>query len=170
MSVKSTSTRHADDFQEQFILKRVLFLCTGNSARSQMSEALLRVLGGNDYEVYSAGTTPGSEVNPFALKVLRQRGIDTNGLHPKKLDQFLEEDFDLVVTVCDRAKQECPVFLGAKSLDHWSLEDPAAFEGTYEEILTKFRDTRDEIESRIRDYLLQGKLYDNPLKSLHLQS
>ncbi|MFX0045634.1 MAG: arsenate reductase ArsC [Candidatus Hermodarchaeota archaeon] len=150
-------------------MKRVLFLCTGNSARSQMSEALLRLLGGSDFEVYSAGTSPSDGVNPFALKVLRQRGIDTNGLHPKNLDQFLNEDFDLVVTVCDRAKQECPVFPGAKSLDHWSLEDPAAFEGTYEETLTKFRDTRDEIERRIRGYVLQGRLYNDPLNSLHLQ-
>ena len=134
-----------------------------------MSEALLRMLGGNDYEVYSAGTTPSDGVNPFALKVLRQRGIDTKGLHPKRLDQFLDQEFDLVVTVCDRAKQECPVFPGAKSLDHWSLEDPAAFEGSYEEILTKFRDTRDEIERRIRDYLLQGRLYNDPLNSLHLK-
>jgi arsenate reductase len=168
MPVKRTSTRHVDDFQERFILKRVLFLCTGNSARSQMSEALLRILGGDDYEVYSAGTTPSDEVNPFALKVLKQRGVDTNGLYPKKLDQFLDEEFDLVVTVCDRAKQECPVFPGAKNLDHWSLEDPAAFEGTYEEILTKFRDTRDEIESRIENYLLQGRTYNDPLNSLHL--
>ena len=134
-----------------------------------MSEALLRMIGGDEYEVYSAGTNPSDGVNPFALKVLRQRGIDTNGLHPKKLDQFLDEEFDLVVTVCDRAKQECPVFPGAKGLDHWSLEDPAAFEGTYEEILTKFTETRDEIENRIRDYLLQGKLYNDPLNSLHLQ-
>jgi arsenate reductase len=169
MSVKSTSTRRADDFQERFVLKRVLFLCTGNSARSQMSEALLRMLGGSDYEVYSAGTTPSDEVNPFALKVLRQRGIDTGRLHPKKLDQFLDEEFDLVVTVCDRAKQECPVFPGARGLDHWSLEDPAAFEGTYEEVLTKFRDTRDEIENRIRDYLIQGKLYNDQLNTHHLQ-
>lgn len=168
MSVKSTSIRHTSDFQGRFILKRVLFLCTGNSARSQMSEALLRTLGGNDYEVYSAGISPSNEVNPFALEVLRQRGIDTNGLHPKRLDRFLDEEFDLVVTVCDRAKKECPVFPGAKNLDHWSLEDPASFEGTYEEILTKFIETRNEIESRIRDYLLHGRLYNDPLNSLHL--
>ncbi|MHA2377778.1 MAG: arsenate reductase ArsC [Candidatus Thorarchaeota archaeon] len=135
-------------------MKRVLFLCTGNSARSQMSEALLRMLGGDEYEVYSAGTAHSDEVNPFAIEVLRQRGVDTNGLHPKKIDRFLDEEFDLVVTVCDNAKQDCPVFPRAKRMDHWSLEDPAAFEGTYEEILTKFRDTRDDIERRIEDYLL----------------
>lgn len=145
------------------IPKRVLFICTGNSARSQMSEAILRQLGGNQYEVFSAGTHPGKEVNPFAIEVLKERGIKTDVLHPKKLDQFVGMDIDLVVTVCDNAKQECPAFPGAKRMDHWSLEDPAAFEGTYEEILITFRETRDEIEKRINEYILKEKLFDNPM-------
>ncbi|MFQ5884189.1 MAG: arsenate reductase ArsC [Thermoplasmata archaeon] len=146
----------------------MLFLCTGNSARSQMSEAMLRLLAGDDYEVYSAGTHPGSEVNPFAINVLKQREADTSSLYTKSLDRFEGEEFDLVVTVCDNAKRECPVFPGAKVTDHWALEDPAAFEGTYEEILIKFRETRDEIEHRIKDYLLRERLYNDPMGSLHL--
>jgi arsenate reductase len=135
-------------------MKRVLFLCTGNSARSQMSEALLRNLGGDQYEVYSAGTHPSSEVNPFALEVLKEIGVSVEGLYPKKVNQFSGQPFDLVVTVCDNAKQDCPFFPGAKEMDHWSLEDPAAFEGTYEEILTVFRERRDEIMKRIKSSIL----------------
>ncbi|MFQ5831534.1 MAG: arsenate reductase ArsC [Candidatus Thorarchaeota archaeon] len=146
----------------------MLFLCTGNSARSQISEALLRLLGGDDYEAYSAGTSPGSAVNPFAVNVLKQRGADTASLYTKSLDRFKGEEFDLVVTVCDSAKRECPVFPGAKVMDHWSLADPAAFAGTYEETLTKFIETRDEIEHRIRDFLMRGRLYNDPAGSLHL--
>jgi len=149
-------------------VKRVLFLCTGNSARSQISEALLRLLGGGKFEAYSAGTHPASEVNSFALEVLKERGAGIEGLFPKTMDKFAGQEFDLVVTVCDNAKQECPSFPGAKAIDHWSLEDPAAFEGTYEEILFTFRETRDEIERRIRTYILQDRLAEDPLKSLRL--
>ena len=145
-------------------MKRVLFLCTGNSARSQISEALLRMLGGDDYEVFSAGTVPSDRVNPLAIEVLEQRGVDTKGLHPKELSQFLDKEFDLVVTVCDNAKQECPVFTGAKRTDHWFLEDPAALGGTHEEKLVKFMETRVEIERRIRDYLLKGKRCNDTMK------
>ncbi|TXT56546.1 MAG: Arsenate reductase [Candidatus Thorarchaeota archaeon] len=149
-------------------LKRVLFLCTGNSARSQMAEALLREIGEEEYQVYSAGTHPASEVNPFALEVLEEKGIDTTDLQPKLLQEFEGEIFDFVITVCDNAKQECPTFPGARRVDHWSLEDPAAFQGTYSETLTIFRETRDEIERRIRDFLLQGKTMDDSISSLRL--
>ena len=149
-------------------LKRVLFLCTGNSARSQISESMLRLLGGGEFEAYSAGTQPASRVNPFTLEVLEERGASVEGLFPKTLDVFDGRPFDLVVTVCDNAKQECPVFPGAKSVDHWSLEDPAAFEGTYSEVITVFRETRDEIERRIKEFILQGKLADDPMNSLRL--
>ena len=131
-------------------MRRVLFLCTGNSARSQMAEALLRHIGGEDFEVYSAGTKPQSEVNHFAIEVLKEKGIPTEGLYPKLVNEFVNLQIDLVVTVCDVAKQTCPHFPGAKQMDHWSLEDPAAFQGTYDEILFTFRETRDEIERRIR--------------------
>jgi arsenate reductase len=149
-------------------VKRVLFLCTGNSARSQISEALLRLLGGSKFEAYSAGTHPASEVNPFALEVLKERGASIEGLYPKSIDAFAGQEFHLAVTVCDNAKQECPSFPGAEAIDHWSLEDPAAFEGTYEEVLLTFRETRDEIERRIKTYVLQNKLAEDPLKSLGL--
>ncbi len=136
-------------------MQRVLFLCTGNSARSQMAEALLRHLGGADYEVQSAGTKPKSEVNKFAIEVLEEIGISTNRLHPKLVDDFVNQKFDLVVTVCDNARQSCPYFPGAKQMEHWSLEDPAAFQGTYDEILFKFRETRDEIRKRIKERILR---------------
>ncbi|MFW9802655.1 MAG: arsenate reductase ArsC [Candidatus Thorarchaeota archaeon] len=149
-------------------MKRVLFLCTGNSARSQISEALLRLLGEDGFEAYSAGTHPASEVNHFALEVLKESGASIEGLFPKTIDHFAGQEFHLAVTVCDKAKQECPTFPGAKAMDHWSLEDPAAFEGTYEEILQKFRETRDEIERRIKTYILQDKLAEDPLTTLRL--
>ncbi len=135
-------------------MKRVLFLCTGNSARSQMAEALLRHLGKEDYEALSAGTQPQSEVNPIAIEVLKERGIPTNGLYPKPVDKFVNYDIDMVITVCDNAKQTCPHFPEAKQIEHWSIEDPAAFEGSYEEILIFFRETRDKIERRIRTNIL----------------
>jgi arsenate reductase len=137
-------------------MKRILFLCTGNSARSQMGEALLKHLGGEEYEVFSAGTKPQSEVNPFAIEVLKERGIPTEWLYPKHVQEFVKLEIDLVVTVCDNAKQTCPHFPGAKRMEHWSLEDPAAFQGSYDEILFVFRETRDEIEKRIRSNILQS--------------
>jgi arsenate reductase len=137
-------------------MKRVLFLCTGNSARSQMAEALLRHLGGDEYEVYSAGTKPKSEVNPFAIEVLKERGIPIERLYTKSVGEFVHLEIDLVVTVCDNAKQTCPHFPRAKRMEHWSIEDPAAFQGTYEEILFVFRETCDEIERRIHSDILQS--------------
>ena len=119
-----------------------------------MAEALLKHLGGDDFEVHSAGTNPKSEVNKFAIEVLKELGIRTDELYPKLVDEFVNQDFDLVVTVCDSAKQNCPFFPGAKTIAHWSLKDPAAFQGTYDEILYTFRETRDDIEERIRESLL----------------
>ncbi|TFG13122.1 arsenate reductase ArsC [Candidatus Thorarchaeota archaeon] len=136
-------------------MRRVLFLCTGNSARSQMAEAILRKLGGENFEVRSAGTDIASEVNPYAIEALREIDAPVGGLHPKKVNRFTNQEFDLVVTVCDNAKQQCPHFPGAKQMLHWSLEDPAAYQGSHFEILTKFRETRDEIESRIREIILK---------------
>ena len=119
-----------------------------------MAEALLRSLAGDSYEVYSAGTDIAPVVNPFALEVLEERGADAEGLHSKSLDIFMDKSFDVVITVCDNVRQTCPFFPRAKSMDHWPLEDPAAFQGTREEILLKFREVRDEIESRIRTAFL----------------
>ena len=119
-----------------------------------MAEALLRSLAGDSYEAYSAGTDIAPVVNPFALEVLGERGVNTEMLHSKSLDIFMDQSFDLVITVCDNARQTCPFFRRAKSMNHWSLEDPAAFQGTREEILLKFRESRDEIERRIRTAVL----------------
>jgi arsenate reductase len=119
-----------------------------------MSESILRLLGGNEVEVVSAGTKISSEVNPFAIEVLKERGAPIEGLHPKKVTQFTRDPFDLVITVCDSAKQECPHFPGTKEMLHWSLPDPAAAQGTHDEILMIFRETRDEIESRIKVHVL----------------
>jgi protein-tyrosine-phosphatase len=105
----------------------VLFLCTGNSARSQMAEALLRQLSANRIEVCSAGSTPEAQLHPLAKTTLEGKyGIDTAGLRPKPLNQFLSRHFDYVITVCDRASEICPVFPGDPQRIHWSFEDPAA--------------------------------------------
>lgn len=135
-------------------MKRVLFLCTGNSARSQIGEALLKLLGGEHFEVFSAGTKIASEVNPFALQVLTERGASIKGLHPKSVNQFTEGAFDLVITVCDRARQTCPFFPNAREMLHWSIVDPATFQGTHDEKVAGFREIRDEIENRIKIELL----------------
>lgn len=121
-----------------------------------MAEGLMKHLGGDEFEVYSAGTRPQSAINPFALEALNEKGILTEGLYPKTVNEFVDLEFDLVVTVCDGAKQFCPYFPGAKQMDHWSLEDPAAFQGSYDEILLIFRETRDEIERRIRTRILKS--------------
>ena len=108
-------------------LLRVLFLCTGNSARSQMAEALLKQLSKDRVEVVSAGSAPQPQVHPLAKETLENRyGIDASGLAPKSMDRFLGERFDYVITVCDRAAEVCPVFPGDPERIHWSFEDPAA--------------------------------------------
>jgi arsenate reductase len=120
-----------------------------------MAEALLRYIAGDEFDVVSAGTEISNRVNPFAIEVLRERGIPVDGLSPKRVDTFTEQSFDLVVTVCDSAKRSCPHFSGAKQMEHWPLDDPAAFEGTHDEILFVFRETRDEIERRIKELVLR---------------
>lgn len=121
-----------------------------------MAEALLRHLGGTKYKVYSAGTRPKSEVNPFAIEVLKERGVSIDGLYPKLVNEFVKRRIDLVVTVCDNARQTCPHFPGAKHMEHWSIDDPSAFQGTYEETLFKFREILDEIERMIRANILRS--------------
>ena len=121
-----------------------------------MAEALLKHLGGEAFEVFSAGTKPQSEVNPFAIEALKDKGIPSEGLYPKLVNEFVNHEFDLVVTVCDSAKLACPHFPGAKRLEHWSLEDPAAFQGTHEEILFVFKETRDEIKRRVKELILNS--------------
>lgn len=128
---------------------RVLFLCTGNSARSQMAEGLLRALGGADFEAFSAGTDP-KGLNPLAVEVMRETGIDISRQESKSLERFLNQSFDYVITVCDRARDNCPTFPGDNERIHWSYDDPAAATGTREQQLAVFRRVRNEISERLR--------------------
>ena len=135
--------------------KRILFVCTGNSSRSQMAEALLRHMAGGRYEAHSAGTEPQHEVNPFVIEVLQERGIDTGQLHPKNVRLFMNQRFDTIVTLCDTARETCPALPDAARVVHWSIEDPAAHQESYFDILSKFREVRDELEGRIQRELVQ---------------
>ena len=130
---------------------RTLFVCTGNSARSQLAEALLAQFGGSDFEVHSAGTEP-KGVNPFAVEVLARRGIDWSQATSKSVDRFVGQSFDYVITVCDRARQSCPVFPGSYNSLHWGLEDPAEVEGTDEEKRAAFERTAMELGQRLRPF------------------
>lgn len=124
--------------------ERVLILCTGNSARSQMAEGWLRYLGGTAYRVFSAGTHPTS-VNPLAIEVMAERGIDIRHQWSKSVTEFTHQPFAYVITVCDRAAEECPIFPGAEHTLHWSFPDPAAVEGDMAERLRAFREVRDAL-------------------------
>ena len=134
---------------------RVLFLCTHNSARSQMAEGLLRGLAGDRFEVFSAGTEV-THVRPQAIKVMKELGIDISGQESKTLERYLGEPFDYVITVCDDANEACPFFPGARRRLHWSFEDPAAAEGSEEQRLGVFRKVRDQIKGRIEKELVTG--------------
>ena len=130
-------------------MQRVLILCTGNSARSQMAEGLLRHLAGGRFEVYSAGTKPTS-VRPEAIAVLKEIGIDISGHRSKHVDEFATKAFDYVLTVCDNAAQSCPIYPGHAHRMHHSFEDPASVSGSEEDRMAAFRRVRDAI----RDYLV----------------
>ncbi|MBS7629738.1 arsenate reductase ArsC [Candidatus Bathyarchaeota archaeon] len=127
------------------VKEKVLFICTHNSARSQMAEGLLRSLYGDFYEVYSAGTEP-TGLNPYAIRVMAEIGIDISKQRSKSVSEFLGTKFDFVVTVCDQAKERCPYFpMGGKRL-HKSFQDPTTFRGSEDEILEGFRNVRDQIK------------------------
>jgi arsenate reductase len=130
----------------------VLFICTHNSARSQMAEGFLRHLSGGAVEVRSAGTEPGA-LNPLAVQVMAEEGIDISGHHAKSLDAFLQEPFNYVITVCDDANEACPVFPNARSRLHWGFPDPSRVEGTREERLSVFRAIRDAIRARVEQFV-----------------
>jgi arsenate reductase len=131
---------------------RVLFICTHNSARSQIAEALLGHYGGSDFLVRSAGTEA-TRVNPFAVRVLAEVGIDWSAARSKVLTEYIEEPWDYVITVCDRARQSCPVFPGQMNSLHWGLDDPSEVEGTDQEKLEAFRRTRMEVATRLRPFI-----------------
>jgi arsenate reductase len=131
---------------------RVLVICTGNSARSVMAEALIRKNGGSDFEVHSAGTEP-KGINPLTERVLDEVGIDHSWARSKSVTEFLGQQFDYVITVCDQARQACPVFPGVHETLHWGYEDPAAVEGTEEERLRAFRSTLTMMAGRIQSFV-----------------
>lgn len=133
---------------------KVLFLCTGNQARSQMAEALLEARAGEILEVVSAGSTPKPSVHPMAVRALSERGIDISSAAPKDVSGLVDVPFDFVITLCDNARDVCPVFPGEGEKIHWNIPDPAAAEGTDREILEAFRAARDDIESRIERFLI----------------
>ena len=132
--------------------KRVLILCTGNSARSQMAEGLLRSVGGRRFEVFSAGTKP-SVVRPEAIAVMAELGIDLSGHRSKPIGEFDGQHFDYVITVCDNANESCPIFPGDTERIHWSFPDPAAIEGTETERLAAFRRVRDALAGKFREFV-----------------
>jgi arsenate reductase len=138
--------------------KRVLILCTGNSCRSQMAEGFLKSIDRN-IEVFSAGTKPAEKVNPFAVKAMKEIGIDISSGIPENVEKYINQSFDYVITVCDNAKESCPVFLGdVKSQLHIGFDDPADAVGTEEEILPVYRRVRDEIRLEFK------KFFDEYLK------
>jgi len=134
--------------------KRVLILCTGNSARSQMAEGLLRHDAGDRFEVASAGTKP-SRVRPEAIAAMRELGIDISGHRSKSVDEFGGRQFDYVLTVCDNAKESCPVFFGTAKRLHHSFDDPAALDGSEDERLALFRRVRGELREYLTEFARQ---------------
>jgi arsenate reductase (thioredoxin) len=132
--------------------KKVLILCTGNSARSQMAEGLLRDIAGENLEVASAGVEP-SHVRPEAIQVMMEAGIDISNHRSKSVDEFAGQPFDYIITVCDNAQQNCPIFPGKGERIHWSFEDPAAVEGDEHARLHAFREIRDQIQERMISWL-----------------
>lgn len=131
--------------------KKILFICTHNSARSQMAEGLIHEFYGDRYEAYSAGTEPG-KLNPFTVGAMKEVGIDISSHYSKNISEFMDEKFDYVVTVCDQAKEACPFFPGGKMI-HKSFKDPAQAKGSEKEIMAAFRTSRDEIKKWLEESL-----------------
>jgi arsenate reductase len=130
-------------------LEKVLFICTHNSARSHMAEGFVNALYGNRYSAFSAGTEP-STVNPYAVRVMKEIGIDISDHRSKSVDEFIDQDLDYVVTVCDHAKEVCPFFPGGRKALHKGFQDPASVTGTEDEKLSLFRRVRDEIRDWVK--------------------
>ena len=143
---------------------RVLFICTHNSARSQMAEAYLNRLGVGRFEAQSAGTEPGA-LNPLAVQVMAEEGIDISAQRAKPIDDFVPQRFDYVITVCDHANETCPVFPNARRRLHWSFPDPSQAEGTLEERLSVFRAIRDAIRVRVEESLVAAREDSGPVAS-----
>ena len=141
--------------------RRVMFVCTHNSARSQMAEGMLRSLGGDTFEVVSAGTEA-TRVRPEAIAVMDEIGIDISRQTSKTLESFMGESFSWVITVCDEAKEACPTIPGVAQQDHWSIDDPSAVEGDDETCLAAFREARDIIRDRVHIFVLAASRDDLP--------
>ncbi len=133
-------------------MKKILFLCTGNSCRSQMGEGFMRHMAGDKFEVFSAGVEP-TQVNPYAIKVMAEAGIDISYHRSKSVNEFLKQEFDYVITVCNHARQVCPIFPGKYKKIHWDIEDPAEISGTEREKMVLFRKIRDEIKEKCQKFL-----------------
>src|SRR5271157_428041 len=134
---------------------RVLFLCTGNSCRSQIAEAFLKKYAGDRFEVYSAGLDP-KPINPLTIKVMEEIGMDMSGQYSKPLTLYMGKvHFGYLITVCSNAEKECPIFPGMGMRLHWPFEDPAKFEGSEEEKLRKFREVRDQIDQKVHEWALE---------------
>jgi Protein-tyrosine-phosphatase len=134
---------------------RVLFLCTGNSCRSQMAEAFLRKYAGDQFEVYSAGLTP-KPINPLTIKVMEEIGFDMSSQYSKPLTIYLGKlHFGYLITVCSNAEDKCPIFPGMGIRLHWPFDDPAEFEGSEQEKLLKFREVRDQIDQKVHEWALE---------------
>ncbi|MBI5439605.1 MAG: arsenate reductase ArsC [Deltaproteobacteria bacterium] len=136
--------------------KEVLFLCTGNSCRSQMAEGWLRHLGHERFMALSAGTDP-QGLNPLAVQVMAEAGVDISGQRSKSVDEFLGRDIDVLITVCGEARESCPMFIGkVRERRHWPLPDPAKAQGAPSEVLVVFRRVRDDIRRRVEELLSEG--------------
>jgi len=131
---------------------RVLFICTANSSRSQMAEGLLRTGAGQTYEAFSAGTSP-THVRPEAITVMREMGIDLSGHRSKSVDEFAGQAFDYVITVCDNARETCPIFPATTKRMHWNIEDPAAVQGPEDSRLAAYRRVRDELQQHVKGFI-----------------
>jgi arsenate reductase len=141
--------------------QRVLFICTHNSARSQMAEGFLRAFAGDRFEAFSAGTEA-TLVRPEAIAVMAEVGIDISGQTSKTLERFLHQPFSWVITVCDTARQQCPVFPGAERTTHWGVDDPSAAEGREADRLAAFRHARDDLRRRVQLFIPVASRTDLP--------
>jgi arsenate reductase len=140
---------------------KVIFLCTGNSARSQMAEAFLRKYAGDHFEVYSAGFDP-RPIHPLTFKVMKELGYDLHSQQSKNLKKYLGKiHFEIVITVCVKAEEKCPTLLGVSTRYYWPFEDPAAFQGSEEEKLAKFREIRDKINEKTKTWLKERGITEN---------
>jgi arsenate reductase len=135
---------------------RVLVICTGNSARSQIAEALFRYLGGGRVAAYSAGSNPAPVVHPLAVRVMAEIGVDLSAHHPKPLTAYLGQSFDVIIAVCSRAAESCPAFPGSVARLNWFYDDPTALEGGAAERLAAFRALRDNLQQRIAAWLAEN--------------